>query len=76
MLLLIAVGILGLSIMVDGNVVGQAVCSFWLCLGNGVGTFSYHIFLMWNRNLQLTHNLKEAMEMNGHLSRRISRKLG
>ena len=33
-------------------------------------------FLMWNRNLQLTRNLKEAMEMNGHLSRRISPEVG
>lgn len=31
---------------------------------------------MWNRNLQLTRNLKEAMEMNGHLSRRISPEVG
>ncbi len=32
--------------------------------------FSYHIFLMRNRNWELTGNRKEAMEMNdGHLSR-------
>ena len=44
MLLLIAVGDLGLSIMVDGNVVGQAVVLSGFVLGNGAGTFSYHIF--------------------------------
>ena len=33
-------------------------------------------FLMWNRNLQLTRNLKEATEMNAHLSRRVSPEAG
>ena len=30
--------------MVDGNVVGQAVVLSGFVLGNGAGTFSYHIF--------------------------------
>ena len=37
-------GNLGLSFMVDGYVAGQAVVFSGFVLGNGAGTFSYHIF--------------------------------
>ena len=60
-------------------------CRFCIDCGRCFGSLSWVMvlapfptifFLMWNRNLQLTRNLKEAMEMNGHLSRRISPEVG
>ena len=41
----------------------------WVLL---LSPFPIVIFLMWNRNLQLTRNLKEATEINLHLSKEIS----
>lgn len=41
----------------------------WVVL---LAPFPIVLFAMWNRNLQLSHNLKEAMEMNFYLSRKIS----
>ena len=62
--------------MVDGYVAGQAVVFSGFVLGNGTGTFSSRVFLAWNRNLQLTRNLQEAMEINCHLSKRASQEVG
>lgn len=45
------------------------ICLIWVAL---LAPFPIVIFMMWNRNLQLKRNLKEAMEMNFHLSGKIS----
>ena len=45
------------------------LCLMWVLL---LSPFPIVIFLMWNRNLQLTRNLKEATEINLHLSKEIS----
>lgn len=41
----------------------------WVAL---LAPFPIVFFAMWNRNLQLSHNLKEATEMNFYLSKKIS----
>lgn len=45
------------------------ICLIWVAL---LAPFPIVIFMMWNRNLQLKRNLKEAMEMNLHISGKIS----
>ena len=44
------------------------VCMLWVAI---LSPFPATIFLMWNRNLLLARNLKEATEMNFYLSRKI-----
>lgn len=44
------------------------VCMLWVAI---LAPFPTTIFLMWNRNLLLARNLKEATEMNFYLSRKI-----
>lgn len=46
-----------------------AVCLFWMVV---IGPFPIVLFVMWNRNLQLRHNLQEAIGMNARLAERIS----
>ncbi len=74
LLLLIAVGLwLYLSWLMevwpDVRLFFLALC--WVAI---LAPFPTVIFLMWNRNLQLTRNLKEATEMNFHLSGKLSSK--
>lgn len=45
-----------------------AVCLIWML---AIGPFPLVIIMMWNRNLQLRHNLHEAMEMNDRLAERL-----
>lgn len=45
-----------------------AVCLLWMLV---ISPFPILIFMMWNRNLQLRHNLQEAMEMNARLAERL-----
>ncbi len=45
------------------------LCSMWVLL---LSPFPVVFFLMWNRNLQLTRNLREATEINLHLSKEMS----
>lgn len=42
---------------------------FWVMV---LAPFPTVLFLLWNRNLLLARNLREATEMNGHLAKRIS----
>ncbi len=44
------------------------VCMLWVAI---LAPFPATIFLMWNRNLLLTRNLKEATEMNFFLSKKM-----
>lgn len=44
------------------------VCILWVAI---LAPFPTTIFLMWNRNLLLARNLKEATEMNFYLSKKI-----
>lgn len=44
------------------------VCMLWVAI---LTPFPSTIFLMWNRNLLLSRNLKEATEMNFYLSKKI-----
>ncbi len=44
------------------------VCMLWVAI---LAPFPTTIFLMWNRNLLLARNLKEATEMNFYLSKKI-----
>lgn len=76
MLLLIAVGVWAYQSWLMGMWLDKQlffVALFWVMV---LAPFPTVFFLMWNRNLQLTRNLKEATEMNVHLSRRISPKAG
>lgn len=71
MLLLIAVGIWLyqswlMGMWLDGRLFFPAL--FWVMV---LAPFPTVFFLMWNRNLQLTRNLKEATEMNFHLSKEM-----
>lgn len=45
------------------------ICLLWMAL---LSPFPIVIFTMWNRNLQLARNLREATEMNFYLSKKIS----
>lgn len=45
-----------------------SISVIWVAL---LAPFPIVIFMMWNRNLQLSRNLREATEMNYHLSRKI-----
>lgn len=51
---------LNLSLLAD--------CLLWMLV---IGPFPILIFMMWNRNLQLRHNLQEAMGMNARLAERL-----
>lgn len=62
--------------MVDGYVAGQAVVFLALSWVMVLAPFPVVFFLLWNRNLQLTRNLQEAMEINCHLSKRASQEVG
>ena len=76
MLLLIAVGVWAYQSWLMGMWLDKQlffVALFWVMV---LAPFPTVFFLMWNRNLQLTRNLKEATEMNAHLSRRISPEAG
>lgn len=44
------------------------ICLLWMLL---IGPFPLVLFLLWNRNLQLRHNLSEAVEMNARLAARL-----
>ncbi len=71
MLLLIAVGVWAYQSWLMGMWLDKQlffVALFWVMV---LAPFPTVFFLMWNRNLQLTRNLKEATEMNAHLSRRV-----
>ena len=76
MLLLIAVGIWAYQSWLMGMWLDKRLFFLALSWVMVLAPFPTIFFLMWNRNLQLTRNLKEAMEMNGHLSRRISPEVG
>ena len=76
MLLLIAVGIWVYQSWLMGMWLDKRLFFLALSWVMVLAPFPTIFFLMWNRNLQLTRNLKEAMEMNGHLSRRISPEVG
>ncbi len=76
MLLLIAVGVWAYQSWLMGMWLDKQlffVALFWVMV---LAPFPTVFFLMWNRNLQLTRNLKEATEMNAHLSRRVSPEAG
>ena len=45
-----------------------AVCLLWMVV---IGPFPIVLFVMWNRNLQLSHNLQEAVAMNVRLAERV-----
>ncbi|MCD8182070.1 MAG: LytTR family transcriptional regulator [Bacteroides sp.] len=45
------------------------VCMIWVAL---LTPFPIVFIMMWNRNLQLTRNLREATEMNFYLSKKVS----
>ncbi|WP_291527921.1 LytTR family DNA-binding domain-containing protein [Bacteroides sp. UBA939] len=52
---------------------GFFVCLFWVGI---LSPFPVVVFLMWNRNLQLARNLKEATEINFALSKKMSIRRG
>lgn len=71
LLLLIVVGIWAyqswlMGMWLDGRVLLLSFC--WVMV---LAPFPTVFFLLWNRNLLLTRNLKEATEMNFHLSRKV-----
>ncbi|UDL11504.1 LytTR family transcriptional regulator [Bacteroides humanifaecis] len=76
MLLLIAVGIWAYQSWLMGMWLDKRLFFLALSWVMVLAPFPTIFFLMWNRNLQLTRNLKEAMEMNGHLSKRASQEVG
>ena len=49
------------------------ICLLWMLL---IGPFPIVLFMMWNRNLQLKRNLREAMEMNAGLPAKAGKKDG
>ncbi len=44
------------------------ICLLWMVV---IGPFPFVLFMLWNRNLQLRHNLHEAVEMNARLAARL-----
>lgn len=76
MLLLIAVGIWVYQSWLMGMWLDKRLfflALFWVMV---LAPFPIVFFLLWNRNLQLTRNLQEATEINGHLSKRASQEVG
>ena len=57
-------GVFGLEL----NLRLLAVCLLWMVV---IGPFPIVLFVMWNRNLQLSHNLQEAVAMNARLAERV-----
>lgn len=53
----------------DLNVRLFSICFIWVAL---LAPFPIIFIMMWNRNLQLARNLKEATEINFYLSKKIS----
>lgn len=50
------------------NVHLLCICLLWMVV---IGPFPFVLFMLWNRNLQLRHNLNEAVEMNACLSAKL-----
>lgn len=44
------------------------ICLLWMVV---IGPFPFVLFMLWNRNLQLRHNLREAIEMNVRLTSKL-----
>lgn len=44
------------------------ICLLWMVI---IGPFPFVLFMLWNRNLQLHHNLREAVELNARLADRL-----
>ena len=57
-------GVFGLEL----NLRLLAVCLLWMVV---IGPFPIVLFVMWNRNLQLSRNLQEAVAMNACLAERV-----
>lgn len=76
MLLLIAVGIWVYHSWLMGMWLDKRLFFLALSWVMVLAPFPVVFFLLWNRNLQLTRNLQEAMEINCHLSKRASQEVG
>lgn len=50
------------------NVHLLCICLLWMV---AIGPFPFVLFMLWNRNLQLRHNLNEAVEMNAFLAAKL-----
>lgn len=57
-------GVFGLEL----NLRLLAVCLLWMVV---IGPFPIVLFVMWNRNLQLSRNLQEAVAMNACLAEKV-----
>lgn len=71
LLLLIAIGIWAYQSWLMGIWLGGRLLLLSFCWVMVLAPFPAVYFLLWNRNLLLTRNLREAMEMNLYLSRKV-----